>query len=259
MNLTHAGGMSMKSVMRLVNLYIGVDGGYLGDFSQRTHADFYPTYCDLDIDPNQFDGTTRERFIKIISTRSAQEQAKIIRGILEKYPPGTSELRTQELHDEYSALADQLQLGAMVAGNAPAKTSDVVRRAIDDVQLLLDGGRPTSAVDRVHTAIHGHLRYLCDQAGIEHERDASTTALLKKLRREHPRMQHLGPRSQDIEKTLNAMGVVLDALTPVRNNASVAHPNEELLGRHEAQLVINAGRTVLSYLDSKLGETQPAG
>jgi hypothetical protein len=38
----------------------------------------------------------------------------------------------------------------------------------------------------------------------------------------------------------------------VRNQASVAHPNEELLGDAEAHLVINVGRTLLNYLDAKL-------
>ena len=46
---------------------------------------------------------------------------------------------------------------------------------------------------------------------------------------------------------------MLDALTPVRNNASLAHPNKDLLGRDEAQLVVNAGRTLLTYLDAKIG------
>ena len=37
-------------------------------------------------------------------------------------------------------------------------------------------------------------------------------ALLKKLRNEHPKLQHLGPRSQDIERILNASGSILDVL-----------------------------------------------
>jgi len=41
------------------------------------------------------------------------------------------------------------------------------------------------------------------------------------------------------------------ALLPVRNRASVAHPNAELLGEPEARLVINVGRTLLDYLDAK--------
>jgi hypothetical protein len=247
-------GMSQKEIYRLVNLYIGVDGGYLGDFSYRTHREFYPVHCDLEINPDDLDGTTRERFIQILSSRPSHEQARIVRGILEKYPVGSTPLRTQAIHDEYVGLADRLEQGGMVAGGAPAATAEVVRRAIDDVQALLDKGGPTSAVDRVHTSLHGHLQYLCDGAGVEYDRkNDTTTVLLKKLRREHPRLKDLGPRSQDIEKVLNAAGAMLDALTPVRNNASLAHPNKELLGADEAQLVVNAGRTLLTYLDGKLG------
>jgi hypothetical protein len=44
-------GLTRQEIARLVNRYIGVSGGYLGDFSYRTHAEFYPEYCDLDINP----------------------------------------------------------------------------------------------------------------------------------------------------------------------------------------------------------------
>jgi hypothetical protein len=110
----------------------------------------------------------------------------------------------------------------LVAGEAPVATAEVVRRAIDDVHALLDKGGPTNAVDRVHTSLQGHLQYLCDGAEIAYDKkNDPTTALLRKLRREHPRLRDLGPRSQDIEKVLNAAGAMLDALTPVRNNASL--------------------------------------
>jgi hypothetical protein len=37
----------------------------------------------------------------------------------------------------------------------------------------------------------------------------------------------------------------MDALNPVRNRATVAHPNAELLEKEEAMLVINVARTLL--------------
>jgi hypothetical protein len=49
-------------------------------------------------------------------------------------------------------------------------------------------------------------------------------------------------------KELHAKGL---SLNPIRNNASVAHPNEELLNKEEAMLVINVTRTLLHYLDAK--------
>ena len=105
----------------------------------------------------------------------------------------------------------------------------------------------------VHTALHGHLQYLCDAANIEYDRDDTMVALLKKLRLQHPKLKDLGPRAGDITTVFKASGSILDALNPVRNNASVAHPNEDLLGSEEAELVINIGRSLLGYLDSKLG------
>jgi hypothetical protein len=250
-----SGGLSHREIIRIVKRYIGVEGGYLGDFSYGTHVDFYPEHCDLDINP--FDylelGTTRERFIRVLEESPPSVQAKIIRGVIDKYPVGSSELRTEAMHDELMAMVKRLERGGMVTGSAPTFTSDVVIRAIDDAEALLQGGGPTSAVDRVHTSIHGHLRYLCDEAQIPYGRDETMVVLLKKLRQQHPKLRNPGPRPNDIETVLRASGSILDALNPVRNNASVAHPNQDLLGRDEAQLVINVGRSLLSYLDAKLG------
>ncbi|OLE26141.1 MAG: hypothetical protein AUG49_08880 [Catenulispora sp. 13_1_20CM_3_70_7] len=248
------GGLSPREIIRIVNRYIGVSGGYLGDFSYRTHAEFYPEFCDLDVNPFDYleQGTTRDRFIRVLEKSPPHIQAKIIRGVLEKYPVGTDELRTETSGAELIAMAERLARGGMVPGTTPVFTSDVVLRAIEDVEALLQRGGPTSAVDRVHTALHGHLRYLCNEAQIPYAREATMVSLLKKLLSAHPKLQSLGPRATDITTVMRAFSSVLDALNPVRNNASVAHPNERLLGREEASLVINAGRTLLSYLDAKL-------
>lgn len=247
-------GLSRREIIRIVKLYIGVHEGYLGDFTYVTHVEFYPEHCDLDINPFDYlqEGTTRERFIRVLEESPPHVQAKIIRGVIEKYPVGSSDLRTEAMHDELMSMVERLERGGMVVGSAPTFTSDVVIRAIDDVETLLQSGGPTSAVDRVHTSLHGHLRYLCDEAQIPYGRDETMVALLKKLRQQHPKLRNLGPRANDIETVLKASGSILDALNPVRNNASVAHPNEQLLGRDEAQLVINIGRSLLSYLDGKL-------
>jgi hypothetical protein len=53
------------------------------------------------------------------------------------------------------------------------------------------------------------------------------------------------------------MSNVLDKINTLRNNASVAHPNEQLLGEAEARLAINAGKTVFAYVEEKLGSPPP--
>ena len=44
----------------------------------------------------------------------------------------------------------------------------------------------------------------------------------------------------------------MDAMGTLRNRASLAHPNEELLGHDEALLVINLARSLLRFLYAKL-------
>lgn len=246
------GGLTDGEITRIVNRYIGVSGGYLGDFSYRTHADFYPEYCNLDINPDEIDGTTRERFIAVLSSQSPVDQAKILRGVLDRFPPDRGPDTRGAAHAEVLNLIERLDAQQGVAAVTPQITTEVVLRALGDAENLIHSSGPTSAVDRVHTVLHGYLQAVCDGVAIRYQRDDSMVALLKKLRASHPKLQDLGPRAQDVEKVLNACAAILDALLPVRNRASVAHPNRELLGEPEARLVINVGRTLLHYLDTKV-------
>jgi hypothetical protein len=83
---TRAGGaLKQSEISKVVSKYIGVSGGYLGDFLYRSHHEFY-LELDLDNDPYKYDGTTRERFIKILSESSPAVQAKILEGVLTRFP-----------------------------------------------------------------------------------------------------------------------------------------------------------------------------
>ena len=248
-------GLSSQEIMIIVNRWIGVDSGYLGDFSYRTHAEFYPEYCNLDFDPYVYEGTTRERFIEIISSASPDDQSKIVRGVIERFPieaeyaPAT---RTVELRDKLLAASSRIEGSAIVQSPDLKIASEVVMRAINDAETLLASTGATSSVDRIHTALHGFLIAACDQEGIDYPCDPSLPKLFKLLRDNHPGLRDMGPRSSDVSRILGSLASAIDALQPIRNRASVAHPNSVLLDRPEALLVINSSRTILSYLDEKL-------
>jgi hypothetical protein len=132
----------------------------------------------------------------------------------------------------------------------PRLTAAVVERALRDAQNLLQSSGAISAVDRAHTALHGYMRLLCDEASIVRPDDASVTQLLKLLRTNHPSMT-VGSHAAETKRVLDAMATALDAINTIRNRASVAHPNEQLLNNAEAVLALNAIRTILHYLDLK--------
>ncbi len=240
--------LTNQQVMTVVNRYIGVEGGYLGDFTYRSHTEFYPEYCGIDdVFPETYSGTTRQRFIEIVSTRKPHDQAKILRGVIDRFgdDDAQSDSRTR-LRQQILQWAAELEGATVITMASPTETRAVVIRALGDADNLLRTSGATSAIDRIHTALHGHLLALCESSKIEIEEGANSTRALKLLRQHHPALQVTGPRAQDITRVLNSLANVLDTLNPIRNNASVAHSNLELLDDPEALLAINAGRTIFA-------------
>jgi hypothetical protein len=66
---------------------------------------------------------------------------------------------------QFRTLADRLE-GNVVGATQPAATTDTVQRALADAEALLKSRGPVSAVDRLHTALHGHLVHVCRDAGV---------------------------------------------------------------------------------------------
>lgn len=246
--------LTRQQVMQVVSRYIGVEDGYLGDFSYRTHTEFYPEFCDIhDIFPDELPGTTRQRFIEILESQTPDRQARILRGVLDRFPVG----KKPELRSKFQP---QLEMWIAALEGAPAvaspileevSTSDIVRRALADAEALIRNSGPASAVDRIHTALHGHLLAVCGAEGIGLPANASLQQAMKELRRQHPLLRPTGPRSEEVSRVLFSMASTLDALNTIRNSASAAHPNEALLGAPEALLAINAGRTIFTYVAQK--------
>lgn len=236
----------------LVNRYIGVEGGYLGDFTYRTHSDFYREYCGLDKEPNAFDGTTRERFIAIFEASTPVEQGKIIFGALERFPHDEGpKTRTAELAEKLATEAQRLLDSKLVSDPSLSTNSEMVHETLADAKSLIEHREARSAVDRVHTAFHGYLRTQCTAAGIPYEEKDDLVKLVKRLFEGQPKLA-IAVKSSEVQNIVRSLVSISDSLNPIRNQGSRAHPNETLIGEPEAYLVVNSIYSVLSYLESKL-------
>lgn len=245
------GILKRSDIYWVVNAYIGVTDGYLGDFSYRTHREFYPEYCDLDINPEDFDGTTRERFVHILAAADAPTQAAILRGVARKYPQGSAVYRTKQANDQLSKLISHCNDRGNVAPADIKGASRIVEKALKDAATLLATNGATSAIDRVHTALHGYLKAACASQTIAVPADASMTQLFKLLK-QHPQMQKTGAHGELVARVMNSLSAIIDAINTARNHGSMAHPNDALLDENEATLFINASHTILQYLDATL-------
>ena len=163
-----------------------------------------------------------------------------------------SALAETDVHVRFIAASlDEDAEPAGVAAPWPAKISETLERALGEVERSLAEGRPATGVDRVHTAFHAYLRELAMSVGHD-PADAGIVELFRTLRQSHPALQAAGPRAADITRILSAMATVVDALNPLRNRASLAHPAAALLADAEAMLVINTVRTLLHYFEKRV-------
>lgn len=128
-------------------------------------------------------------------------------------------------------------------------TGSTINRAIEDAKALLQNQGPTSAVDRLHTVLHGYLKQICTELNIPYSKDDTLNQLMKKIRESHPALQTI---DENTEHILRSLSNIFDKLNPVRNNATLAHANETLLKTEEASLIIDSVNTILRYLNNKL-------
>ena len=77
-------------------------------------------------------------------------QAKVLRGIIERFPPdetGAPKSRPAT-HTMLLSYIERLEPGPLLASLTPQITSDMVLRALQDTENLIQTSGPMSAVDR---------------------------------------------------------------------------------------------------------------
>lgn len=249
-------GLKSSEIHWVVNNYIGVSGGYLGDFSYASHREFYANYCDLEVDVEAFaETTTRKKFIAILAAAEPRTQAAILMGVARRFPVGSEMQRSQSARQTLLALAKRCQQVAVVEGAEPTITSDIVQRALSEATTLLKTHGPASAVDRLHTALHGYLRTACRVANLDLSDappDPRIVYYFKVLRQQHPGFEVPIAQQAAMKTILSSAATLLEQLDPIRNRATLVHANEELISHDEALLVINLVRSLMQYFDAKL-------
>ncbi|WP_425216001.1 hypothetical protein [Tumidithrix helvetica] len=78
-------------------------------------TNFYQEECDIALNPwliEEIGKTSHERFFSILLISPSARKAKIIRGVLKRFPPDAPsqpKTRTKELYDELLSIAERLE------------------------------------------------------------------------------------------------------------------------------------------------------
>ncbi|MCM2366229.1 abortive infection family protein [Proteus terrae] len=119
---------------------------------------------------------------------------------------------------------------------------------INEAEKSLNNNEPENAIDRIHTAVHVHLQYLCNKENITFSNNEAITGLIAKLRNNY-KSTHNVSNDNPIVKILMGAGSIFDGLNNLRNHHSMTHPQNTLLNKHDALLAINMARTLMGYLN----------
>ncbi|MBX3356755.1 MAG: abortive infection family protein [Phycisphaeraceae bacterium] len=178
--------------------------------------------------------------------------------VLLDFPKLAQWMRERE-PDSYARLLAEVT-GAHVASVVPRSATNAAAAALADAEVLLRARNPTSALDRIHTGLHAFLKGACDSSGITYPPDLPAGRLLRLLLEQHRALQLTGSQHEAMRTLLRAAGAMIDALGTIRNNASLAHPNDDLLDYESAIFAINLARSVMRFMDARLApspETAP--
>lgn len=129
--------------------------------------------------------------------------------------------------------------------------SITLSKTIEDAEEFIKKGKYVSAIDRVHTTLHGYLRWRLDSMNIDYIESESLMQLYSKL---HINL-NITPESNDINEiiktTIRSASGVINSINTARNKHSLSHPNTDIIGNNEAKLLIGLSKYIFEYIENK--------
>lgn len=238
---------------------LGMESGYVLNFSDRTFDDFF--FETLNIDPSANStlfncrGTSKAKRLRSFVERAQPSMvAKTLRELWEYreaeafHANPRDEVAIKKLFfttvARFEGRADQIDTSGIEA----FEPNETLEELVASIRRDLDAKKPETALDRLHTycmkrfaaLIRKHGGPECGKDDPLHSRVGKYVKLLQ---------QHhdLTPLSERIVKSSIS---IFEAMNPVRNDQSLAHDNETLVGTDEARFIFDSITAFLRFSKS---------
>jgi hypothetical protein len=249
---------------RKLERLLRMGGGYVLDFSDRTFSEFLEEHTRRDINAAIYRerGTSKANRLRGFWAAEGNHlvgkviQALILYGQAENClgdEPGLTELT-----DDCWKIASRMMRDTPVA-ELDALTATVDERDFETVaqhvREAIEKNQPEAALDRLHTFVIKYVRTLCEQRGVEVNRDKALHSIFGEYVKRLRDAGHL--ESLMTERILKSSISVLEAFSDVRNNKSLAHDNP-ILNYEESLLIFNHVASSIRFIKSLEARTKPA-
>lgn len=248
-----------------IEKFLGMGGGYVMDFSDRTFQEFVGDATGIDINDSKYhyaSNSKANRLRAFIKIESNYIFGKLLSAFCEYWIArvnvgGKSYTDEEEaLYREYNKIAERLKQENIVEHidaikpNSDSRDFALLAKSIKE---SIEKNEPEAALDRLHTFVVKYIRQLCDIHAISYDKNETLNSLFGKY------VKHLISsklvESIMTEKILKFSINIIEAFNDVRNNKSFAHDNA-ILNYHESILIFNNVSNTIRFLEKIESEIQ---
>tara|TARA_R110002020_G_scaffold55744_5_gene154477 strand:- start:1289 stop:2089 length:801 start_codon:yes stop_codon:yes gene_type:complete len=238
---------------------LGMDSGYVLNFSDRTFNDFFfeTIKVDPEVDGHYFNGrgTSKARRLRSFIERApASMVAKLLRelwdyrGAIGISEPGAAEQIIQTSYfttvGRFEGVSHHIDSSAFESFEA----SETLDELVASIRRDLDAKKPHAALDRLHTYCMKRFASLVRKhGGGECGYDDPLHSRVGRY------VKHLGAQrnlTQMSERIIKSSISVFEAMNDLRNNKSLAHDNPHLVDPDEARFIFDSVTAILRYIKS---------
>jgi hypothetical protein len=237
---------------RALEAFLGMNTGYVLNFSDRTFALFFDEEVGRDIDDPRFriqSGSKAWRMRSFWDQEDNWVVAKCLTALLAKARDDDwPAILDERLVAPYQAVLARISEGqpvadlAAIAAESDEPDFDAVAKAAREA---IEKNHPEAGLDRLHTFVVKFFRKLCDDRGLQLDRNVPLNGLVGayvKVLKEHGKIG-----SDMAERILKSSIAQFEAFNHVRNNHSMAHDND-ILGYDEALLIFSHVASTVRYI-----------
>lgn len=232
---------------------LGMESGYLLDFSNRTFAEFFLDSFGIDIYDAKYDyysGSKANRMRAFWDKESNYLVGRVLGLLFDEWSEFAGYGAPTEPPEECLKIVRRLNEGAAmpdlsaVASNADDQSFETLARSVRDA---IERNEPEAGLDRLHTFVVKYLRVVCERRGLGVGRDKPLHSLVgeyvKALRNEG------AIESEMSERILKSTISIMEAFNRVRNEQSLAHDNK-VLGYDESLLILGHVTSSIRFIEA---------
>jgi hypothetical protein len=237
---------------------LGMNTGYVLDFSDRTMQEFILEYTRIDIYEDKYkkgSGSKANRLRAFWEKEDNYLVGKLLKELFEKWKGYKIKTHSKVSADEVLLLEHCVEIAERLKNGGPIQYIDAIQANNDDKDFttlaeLLKGmvsrGEFSATLDRLHTFMIKYTKQLCINRGLEVGVGEPLHSLFGKyvnFLKENELIQ-----SKMSIEILRSNYRILEKFNDVRNNQSYAHDNQ-ILSEQESILVLNNVAALIRYLN----------